>query len=55
LNVLPRTKPSSVTFASRANSIARVDGADTAATTGTPVINDDDLRPETERLGIGNV
>ena len=36
MNVLPRTKPSSVRYASFVNPIARLDGADTAATTGTP-------------------
>ena len=52
LKVSPRTKPQSVIPASVARSMARLDGADTAAISGTPAssafcTNSNDVRPDT--------
>ena len=55
LNVAPRTKPTSVSPVSRARSIARLDGAETDATSGMPAryafcTISNDARPLTQRM-----
>jgi hypothetical protein len=55
LNLGPRTKPHNVMFACSASSIARLDGAETAARSGTPATsafwtNSNDVRPDTNRI-----